>query len=148
MVLGRPKQPLERRLAARSSCFALPPPGSTPTHLPFPGTGAPGGVPRAECACLFKRPRGAPRGPPGAGGGGHGPGRLAPGGRGSTTKLRPLSLRIGRDPQTGGGRALRRPSLSQAILGGGVGQALASWSQAVFTWSVVLASRNNQIQHQ
>lgn len=58
--------------------------------------------------------------------GGHGRGRLAPGGRGSTTKLRPLSLRIGRAPQTGGGRALSRPSLSQAVLGPGVGRARAS----------------------
>lgn len=84
------------------------------------------GVPGAECACLFKRPRGAPCKPPRAGGGGHGRGRLAPGGRGSTTKLRPLSLRIGRAPQTGGGRALSRPSLSQALLGPGVRRARAS----------------------
>lgn len=109
-----------------SSCSAPPPPGSTP--LPLPGNrhlwGR--GVPGAECACLFKRPRGAPCKPPRAGGGGHGRGRLAPGGRGSTTKLRPLSLRIGRAPQTGGGRALSRPSLSQALLGPGVRRARAS----------------------
>ncbi|MEJ1272283.1 hypothetical protein NN561_003132 [Cricetulus griseus] len=109
--------------------LAAPPPPYSRLGLPTPHSPsqeqAPlGESPRAECACLFKRPRGAPRGPPGAGGGGHRRGRLAPGGRGSTTKLRPLSLRIGRDRQTGGGRALSSPSLSQAVLGGGVGRAL------------------------
>ncbi|XP_035310677.1 uncharacterized protein LOC118239197 isoform X1 [Cricetulus griseus] len=45
LALGRPKQPLERRLAARSSSSALLSPGSTHPPLSFPGTGAPGGVP-------------------------------------------------------------------------------------------------------
>lgn len=111
------------------SRWAPPPPRLAPS--PFPGTRVPGGVPGAECACFFKRPRGAPRGPPGAGGGGRGRGRLAPGGRGSTTKLRPLSLRIGRVPQTGGGRALGRPSLSQAVSGRGVGRAPAGGARSV-----------------
>lgn len=121
---GRPRRPRSGALRLPSSSSAPPPPGSTPR--PLPGNRRLGGVPGAESSCLFKRPWGAPHKPPGAGGGGHGRGRLAPGGRGSTTKLRPLSLRIGRAPQTGGGRALSRPSLSQAVLGPGVGRARAS----------------------
>lgn len=105
----------ERRLAQPCSRPAPPPPGSTP--LPPPGNRRLWGVPRAESACLFKRPRGAPCELPMAGGGGHGRGRLAPGGPGSTTKLRPLSLRIGRALQTGGGRALSCPSLPPALPG-------------------------------
>lgn len=107
-----------------NSRSAPPPPGPTP--LPGRWNWSLWGVPRAESACLFKRPRGAPCEPPRAGGGGHGRGRLAPGGRGSTTKLRPLSLRIGRALQTGGGRALGGPSLSPVLLGPGVGRARAS----------------------
>lgn len=86
----------------RRSAPARPLPRWVSPPLPLPGNRRLRGVPRAESACLFKRPRGAPREPPGAGGGGRGRERLAPGGRGSTTKLRPLSLRIGRAPQTGG----------------------------------------------
>ncbi|CAN0055986.1 unnamed protein product [Rangifer tarandus platyrhynchus] len=93
----------------RAALSARPLPRWVSPPLPLPGNWRLRGVPRAESACLFKRPRGAPREPPGAGGGGRGRERLAPGGRGSTTKLRPLSLRIGRAPQTGGGRALSRP---------------------------------------
>lgn len=120
---GEAQEAPERRRAMPSFCSAPPPPGST---LPLLGNRHLWGVPGAECACLFKRPRGAPCKPPRAGGGGPGRGWLAPGSRGSTTKLRPLSLRIGRAPQTGGGRALSRPSLSQALLGPGVRRARAS----------------------
>lgn len=100
-----------------------PPPsqfGSSPrldlSRFPSPGAGASeeGEESLGLSACLFKKPRGAPRKPPGAAEGGHGRGRLAPGGRVSTTKLRPLSLRIGRAPQTRGGRARRRPSFPGA----------------------------------
>lgn len=114
--------PVRAALCGAPARSAPPSPGSTP--LLGPGNWSLWGVPRAGSACLFKRPRGAPCEPPRAGGGGHGRGRLAPGGPGSTTKLRPLSLRIGRAPQTGGGRALSSPSLSQ-VLGAGVGRARA-----------------------
>lgn len=107
------------------------PASPAPCPLLLPRSRRPRGSPRAECACLFKRPRGAPRGPPGDAGGGHGRGRLAPGGRGSTTKLRPLSLRIGWAPQTGGGRALSCPSLSRAVPGPGVGRCSLATSALV-----------------
>lgn len=111
----------------RAALSARPLPRWVSPPLPLPGNWRLRGVPRAESACLFKRPRGAPREPPGAGGGGRGRERLAPGGRGSTTKLRPLSLRIGRAPQTGGGRALSRPPPTPpAVQGPGVGRARAS----------------------
>lgn len=110
--------------------------------LPLPGNRRLRGVPRAESACLFKRPRGAPREPPGAEGGGSGRERLAPGGRGSTTKLRPLSLRIGRAPQTGGGRALSRappPRPSRARASGGRGPRA---SRALHALRTLCASRS------
>lgn len=132
--------PVVAALCGAPARSAPPSPGSTP--LLRPGNWSLWGVPRAESACLFKRPRGAPCEPPRAGGGGHGRGRLAPGGPGSTTKLRPLSLRIGRAPQTGGGRALSSPSRSQ-VLGAGVGRARApAWVPA--RAACALRSRNKE----
>lgn len=132
---GRPGRLRSRAVRRPAPARPLPHPGLP--LFPFPGIGASGGaVPGAESACLFKRPRGAPCETPRAGGGGHGRGRLAPGGRGSRTKLRPLSLRIGRAQQTGGGRALSSPSLSQAPLGPGVWRARASRPPVHCTCSV------------
>lgn len=137
---GRPRQP--RSCAVRRSAPARPLPRWVSPPLPLPGNRRLRGVPRAESACLFKRPRGAPREPPGAEGGGSGRERLAPGGRGSTTKLRPLSLRIGRAPQTGGGRALSRappPRPSRARASGGRGPPA---SRALHALRTLCASRN------
>nr|XP_054111009.1 collagen alpha-1(I) chain-like [Callithrix jacchus] len=92
-----PPAPPRRPAIARRSCGSrseddavrLPLGPSLASPLPLPRNPRPWRTPPGRVCVFLKRPRGAPSGPPGAGGGGRGRGRLAPGGRGSTTKLRP-----------------------------------------------------------
>lgn len=75
MAQRKPAKRRPRQLwscAVRRSALARPLPRWVSPPLPLPGNRRLRGVPRAESACLFKRPRGAPRELPGAGGGGRG----------------------------------------------------------------------------
>lgn len=131
----------------RRSALARPLPRWVSPPLPLPGNRRLRGVPRAESACLFKRPRGAPRELPGAGGGGRGRERWRQAAEAPQQSSGPCHFASVEPRRRAGDARSAAPPTSPAVQGPGVGRARASglWppaSGALHALRTLCASRN------